>query len=262
MHSRLWNKMRRLLRDEGPLGCLTVAAEGEGVAALPRGTGRATNGLGELVSLTQTAALLAGGGEATELTVLHGGLADPVHARIATDSLMARINKDHLVVLVGGILIDPVGVQDTEVRAATANTLLSNRLQVTGGLQLVHTMASGLTADLTLGNLALAASTADTDAINDVSLLGLVAETASLVGAGGTAGTVDDVELTELPAADAEDETEDIRLLLLIQLLNVLVGTHTTQDGLGWMREGGWMVPLCGPEKLDCTPCKTLVIAI
>lgn len=231
--------MRRLLGDEGPLGwCLTVAAEGEGVATLPGGTSRATNGLGELVSLTQTAALLAGGGEATELTVLHGGLADPVHARIATDSLVARINKDDLKVLVGGILIDPVGVQDTEVRAATANTLLSNRLEVTGGLQLVHTMASGLSADLTLGNLALTATTAHTDAVDDVALLGLVAETASLVGAGRTAGTVDDVKLTVLPAADTEDETEDIRLLLLVQLLNVLVGTHTTKEGLGWMGMG------------------------
>lgn len=209
---------------------LTVATEGEGVAALPGGTSRTTNGLGKLVALSEAAALLASRSEATELAVLHGGLADPVHAGVATDSLVAGIDEDDLKVLVGGILVDPVRVQDTEIGAAAANTLLSNGLQVAGRLELVHTMAGGLAVNLALGDLALAATAADTDAVDDVALLGLVAETAGLVGARGAAGTVDNVQLTVLPAADTEDETEDIRLLLLVKLFNVLVGTHTTKE--------------------------------
>lgn len=209
---------------------LTVATEGEGVATLPGSSSGTTNGLGEAMALSETTALLPGRSETTEFAVLHGGLADPVHAGVATDSLMARINKDDLKVLVGGILVNPVRVQDTEIRATTANTLLSNGLEVTGGLELVHTMTGGLTVDLALGDLALTTTTTDTDAVDDVALLGLVAEAASLIGARGTAGTVDNVQLTELPAADTEDETEDIRLLLLVKLFNVLVGTHTTTD--------------------------------
>lgn len=50
----------------------------------------------------------------------------------------------------------------------------------------------------TLGGGTLAASAADAHAVDDVALLGLVAETAGLVGARGTRGAVDDVELTEL----------------------------------------------------------------
>jgi hypothetical protein len=50
----------------------------------------------------------------------------------------------------------------------------------------------------TLRSRSLAATTADTDTVDDVSLLGLVTKTASLVGARRARGTVDDVQLTEL----------------------------------------------------------------
>jgi hypothetical protein len=49
-----------------------------------------------------------------------------------------------------------------------------------------------------LGGGPLATSTADTAAVDNVTLLGLVPETASLVGARGTAGAVDDLELAKL----------------------------------------------------------------
>ena len=50
----------------------------------------------------------------------------------------------------------------------------------------------------TLGNRSLAATAADTDAVDDIALLGLVSETASLVGARRAGGAVDDVQLTKL----------------------------------------------------------------
>lgn len=50
----------------------------------------------------------------------------------------------------------------------------------------------------TLGHWALAASTAHADAVDNVALLGLVAQAASLVGARGARGTVDDIQLSEL----------------------------------------------------------------
>ncbi len=50
----------------------------------------------------------------------------------------------------------------------------------------------------TLGNGLLATTTADTHAVDDIALLGLVTEAASLVGARGPRGTVDDVQLAEL----------------------------------------------------------------
>ena len=50
----------------------------------------------------------------------------------------------------------------------------------------------------TLGGRALAATTADADAVDNVALLGLVAETAGLVETRRAGSAVDDVQLTVL----------------------------------------------------------------
>jgi hypothetical protein len=50
----------------------------------------------------------------------------------------------------------------------------------------------------TLGSGPLASSTADTDTVDNVALLGLVTEAAGLVGARWAGSTVDHIELTKL----------------------------------------------------------------
>ena len=72
------------------------------------------------------------------------GLDDPVDAGVAADSLVLGVNEDDLVVLVGRVLVDPVGVQDAEVSSVTADTLLSSGLQGALVLQLVDTLVGGL----------------------------------------------------------------------------------------------------------------------
>ena len=52
----------------------------------------------------------------------------------------------------------------------------------------------------TLGDVLLAVTAADADAVDNVALLSLVAKTASLVGARRAGGTVNDVQLAVLPA--------------------------------------------------------------
>ena len=49
---------------------------------------------------------------------------DPVDARIAADGLVEGIDKDDLVVLVGGILGNPVRVEDAQGGNEATNTLL------------------------------------------------------------------------------------------------------------------------------------------
>ena len=56
----------------------------------------------------------------------------------------------------------------------------------------------GLTVCRALGDGLLAASAADAHAVDDIALLGFVAETTSFVRARGARGSVDDVQLTEL----------------------------------------------------------------
>jgi hypothetical protein len=126
---------------------LTVAPEGEGVVPLPC-LPPAGRRVVELVSTAETTALLAGGGETTRLAVLVDGLDDPVDARIAADGLVLGVDADDLVVLVGRILVDPVRVEDTEVGAATADTLLSSGLERALVLELVDTLVGRLACSL------------------------------------------------------------------------------------------------------------------
>jgi hypothetical protein len=176
---------------------LPVAPQGQGVVALP-GLSATGTGLVVAVALVETAGLLAGGGEATGLAVLVDGVDDPVDAGVDADGLVLGVDKDDLEVLVGGVLVDPVGVEDAQVGAAAADTLLSGSLERALVLELVHTLVGGLAIGGTLGNGPLAATTTDADAVDNVALLGLVAEAAGLVEARGARSAVDDVQLTVL----------------------------------------------------------------
>jgi hypothetical protein len=176
---------------------LSVSPEGQGVVALP-GLSAASLGLVVAVTLVETTGLLAGGGKTTSLAVLVDGVDDPVDAGVDADGLVLGVDEDDLVVLVGRVLVDPVRVEDSEVSAAAADTLLGGSLEGSLVLQLVETLVGGLAVSGTLRSRALAATTADTDAVDNIALLGLVSETASLVQTGRTRGAVDDVQLTEL----------------------------------------------------------------
>jgi len=158
--------------------------------------------------------------------MLVSGVADPVDARVVTDHLVHRIDHDALVPLVDGVLGDPVRVQHTEGTKLASGTLLSNRLQVTGSLDLGHTRGGWLTVADSLGNLALASSTLHTDTVHNVSLLGLVAQSASLVWTSRTGRTMDGRKLTELPCSHTGQESADITLFLLPELLEILVSAH------------------------------------
>lgn len=114
---------------------------------------------------------------------------------------MAGVNEDNLEILVNTVLVDPVRVQDSEVSASASNTLFSGTPQASLGLELGNTLVDGLAVGGTLGDVLLPVTAADANTVDNIALLGLVAETTGLVGARGTRGTVDDVQLTVLPAA-------------------------------------------------------------
>ena len=122
---------------------LAVAPEREGVVPLP-GLPPAGRGVVELVSTAKTTALLASGGETAALAVLVDGLDDPVDARIATDCLVLWVDQDDFVVFIGRVLVDPVGVQDTQIGGMATNTLLGRGFEGTLILELVDTLVGGL----------------------------------------------------------------------------------------------------------------------
>lgn len=72
--------------------------------------------------------------------MLVDGVDDPVDAGINAYRLVLGVDEDHLVILVGRILVDPVRVEDAKVGAAAAYTLLRRRLERALVLQLVDTL--------------------------------------------------------------------------------------------------------------------------
>ena len=69
---------------------------------------------------------------------------DPVDARVTLDGLVRRVDEDDLVVLVDTVLVDPVRVENAQVAATTANTLLSKRAETTLGFEVVDTLVNRL----------------------------------------------------------------------------------------------------------------------
>lgn len=122
---------------------LPVAPQRQSVLALP-GLSAASGGVVVLVTLVDTTGLLAGGGKTASLTVLVHRVDDPVDAGVTADGLVLRVDEDDLVVLVGGVLVDPVGVQDAQVGATATDTLLSGGLEGALVLELVDTLVGGL----------------------------------------------------------------------------------------------------------------------
>lgn len=119
--------------------------------ALP-GLSAASLGLVVSVTLVETTGLLAGGGKTTSLAVLVDGVDDPVDAGVDADGLVLGVDEDDLVVLVGRVLVDPVRVEDSEVSASAADTLLGGSLEGSLVLQLVDTLVGGLACWLCVRN--------------------------------------------------------------------------------------------------------------
>ena len=80
----------------------------EGVPPEPAGAPGSSLGLGELAALADAPGPLAGGGESTELPVLHDRAAHPVDLGVPPDGLVGDVDHDNLEVLVGRVLTDPV----------------------------------------------------------------------------------------------------------------------------------------------------------
>ena len=77
----------------------------------------------------------------------------------------------------------------------------------------------------------LAATTADTRAVDAETLLSLVTKAASLVRTSGAAHAAHGGQLTVFPHTHTLEETEHIALLLLPQLLDVFVSLSVVREG-------------------------------
>ena len=100
--------------------------------------------------------------------MLASGVGEPLGVWVTADNFVEGIDKNNFEELESGVFSNPVGVQYAESSAAAANTSFGSSLEVASVLELVDTMSFGLAVGLTLGDLTLAASTADTDTVDNV----------------------------------------------------------------------------------------------
>ena len=154
------------------------------------------------------------------------GRHNPVDLGVASDVLVGGIDHDDFVEFEGGILSNPVRVEDSEVRALAANSLFSSGLVSSLLLELADTLVDGLSEDGSLSDGTLSSSTSDADSVDNVTLSSLVSELSGLIGSGRSLALVDDGELSVFPSSDSEDETEEIGLLSLPHFFEVLVCAH------------------------------------
>lgn len=187
-----------------------------------------TTGLGvvEQVTLGNTSGLLTSSSKTSGLSVLVDWVDNPVDSWVSSDGVVRWVHQDNLVVLVGGVLVNPVRVQDSQVSSSSADSLLSGDSQGLLVLELSNTLIGWLTVSSTLWNRSLSATSSDSDTEDDETLLGLVAQSSGLVWSGRSRSSVDDVLLSVLPTSDSQQESGDVRLLLSLQLFQVFVGTH------------------------------------
>ena len=175
---------------------------------------------------SQAAVLPAGGGETSELSALVGGGAEPVDAGVVADRVVRGVHHDALVVLVGGVLGGPVGVEEGETADLLADALLGEGSEVGVGLQVVDTGDDRLTVGDTLGNSSLPATSSDSDSVDAEALLSPVAQSSGLIRPGGSLAPVDRRQLSELPRAHPQDELHRAGLLLLPELFEIFERTH------------------------------------
>jgi hypothetical protein len=150
---------------------LTVAAHGFGVASLPASIGGTTNCVvGTMTTNTKSSGFATSGGKSTSLSVFHDRFADPVDARIVSDNYVGWVNKDDFVIFVGGILVDPVRVQDTQVGSNAPNALFSNAAKISCELKLVNSLVSWFTMDDTLSNRTLTTTSANSNTVDNKTL--------------------------------------------------------------------------------------------
>jgi hypothetical protein len=162
------------------------------------------------------------------------------------------IHEDNLEILVCSILIDPIRIQNTQIGTLPPHSLFRRYPQTPLVLELIDTLirgfavrgslsgpsvfvqkGSGEKRGFDLGDGTFAATATDTDAVDDIALLGLVAQATSLVRARGSGSAVDDVELAVFPAAHAEEEAEDIGLFVLIELCKRQQPQQTIKKAMG-----------------------------
>ena len=156
------------------------------------------------VTLVDTSGLLTSGGQASSLSVLVDRVGDPVVGWVVSDGVVGWVDENDFEVLVGGVFVNPVGVEDSQVGGSSTDSFFGSDLQGLLVLQVVDTLVGWLTVSSTLWNRSLSVTSSDSNSVDDKTLLGLVTQLSSLLRSGWLGSSVDDVVLSVFPTSDSQ----------------------------------------------------------
>lgn len=222
--SRCRPSMAPHLHKQSIIG-LSLSGQLEPVLPVPDSTSRGSDLVSSLsldaeTSVFTTSRCLASGFSALVLVER-----DPVDFGINSNGSVERINTNDLVVLVLGILSNPVRVEDTDTRAQLSSSpSLGHNLEVSP-VGHADTGIGGLTEVDALTQRLLATTTGDTGTVNEESLFGLVTQLVCSLGTRRTGSSDQAITIAVFPGTNSEEEPHQIGLLLLPQLVNVFVCT-------------------------------------
>lgn len=196
-------------------GSLTITTQLQRIATLPVLTARATDQFGVTNSLAQTTMFATSAGQTALFAMFVRCIAQPVVFRVVADRRVSRIDTNDFVEFESRILGNPVRVQDAQWFGNTdANTWFGNSLQVSGRLQLVHTMIARFAGSASTVHLAFTTTTTHANAVDNETGLGLESKTTSLFRSTWARTTMHNVTLTVFPASQTQQEHHHVALLL------------------------------------------------
>lgn len=185
-----------------------------------------TNHLVVEMTLPHSTILAASCSHATQLTVLVHWVTDPVDTSITADSLVEGIHQNDFEVFIDRVLANPVRVEHSKTTKISPSTLLGHRSETPLKLQVINTLVGRFTISCSLGYWPLATTTANTNTIDYIALFGFVTQATSLIRTSWSGCTVNSIQLAILPASHTKQKPQKVRLLFLVELFKVLVGSH------------------------------------
>jgi hypothetical protein len=97
----------------------------------------------KLVTFTQASRFLARGSKTARFPMLVDRVDDPVDLGVTADGFVLGVDEDDFKVFVSAVLVDPVRVQDSQIGAASADSLFRSGFERSLIFQLVDSLVRG-----------------------------------------------------------------------------------------------------------------------
>lgn len=156
------------------------------------------------------------------------GLTDPVDLGIVPNGVVSVVDQDDLVIRVHVVVSHLIGIKDARICALLSSKLLGRSLVVERRLNLMNTSIDTLTTGVTVViSGAHRIPLLNTHVVDEVALLGLVAQLPGSLQEGGSLLPVNLVPLPGLYYSESQDVSHDIALALPVDFSENLCKSHS-----------------------------------